>query len=312
MGLTNYGNREIAAVQTDVEQRSVVFWELYILQILTGVIVILIYVLYAGFFAANKVAAMIMLMCVISAAFDINWFFMGMELFRLTVTRNAIIKILTAISIFIFVKEKNDGYVYIWIMSLGTLLSQLCLWTFIKKYVTWRKPTIKGIIRHILPNLKMFIPVISVSIYKIMDKIMLGAMSTMAQVGYYENAEKIINIAVAPITAIGVVMLPRITANISKNSDENLYIDKSMMLVLLYSNAAAFGIYAVGKMFAIVFFGELFKQSGVLMQFLSVTIIFLGAGNVIRTQYLIPKKMDNIYIKSAMYGAITKDRKSVV
>ena len=40
--------------------------------------------------------------------------------------------------------------------------------------------------------LVFFIPSVAVSLYKVMDKIMLGAMTDTAQVGYYENSEKII------------------------------------------------------------------------------------------------------------------------
>ena len=40
----------------------------------------------------------------------------------------------------------------------------------------------------------MFIPVIYVSIYKIIDKMMLGKMANMTEVGLYEQAEKIIKI----------------------------------------------------------------------------------------------------------------------
>ena len=57
----------------------------------------------------------------------------------------------------------------------------------------------------------LFLPVIAVSLYLIMDKIMLGSMSTMRESGFYENTEKIVNIPFGVITALGSVMLPRMT-----------------------------------------------------------------------------------------------------
>lgn len=303
LGLTNYGNREIAAVQIDLKKRSQVFSELYIMQLCAGGLLISIYLIYVLFFAEDKKAAAIMGLCVISAIFDINWFFMGMEQFKLTVTRNSLIKVLTAVSIFVFVKTDRDTYIYLFIMASGTLVSQLCLWSFLKKYIQFEKPAIPRVVKHLVPNLKMFIPVIAISIYKIMDKVMLGTMSTMVQVGYYENAEKILNIILAPVTAIGTVMLPRITANMAKQENRNLYMDWSMLMVLAYANAAMFGVVSVAADFSALFFGKEFVQSGVLMQFLSVTIVFLSAGNVLRTQYLIPGKKDHVYINSAVLGA---------
>lgn len=135
---------------------------------------------------------------------------------------------------------------------------------------------------------------------------MLGYMSTMSEVGYYENAEKIINIALTLINAVGTVMLPRMTALISENNvkESRKYLDKSMLLVLAYANAVMFGIFSVGNMFATVYYGDEFERTGKIMILLAVTVVFLGCGNVIRTQFLIPMKQDKAYIYSAVIGAI--------
>ncbi len=108
-------------------------------------------------------------------------------------------------------KDSNDLWIYTLIMALGTLMSQMMLWPFMKRYIIWIKPTFRGIRSHLKPNLILFVPVLSISIYKIMDKIMLGTLTSTMQVGYYENSEKIINIPTSIISALGVVMLPRMT-----------------------------------------------------------------------------------------------------
>ena len=224
----------------------------------------------------------------------------------MTVTRNALIKVGTAICIFVFVKEKNDVYKYILIMALSVLISQMCLWPFVKKYIHLSRPCFKDIKKHFKPNLILFVPVIAISLYKIMDKVMLGYMSTMSEVGFYENAEKIINIALTLINAVGTVMLPRMTALISENNvkESRKYIDKSMLLVLAYANAVMFGIFSVGNMFATVYYGDGFERTGEIMVLLAVTVVFLGCGNVVRTQFLIPMKQDKAYIYSAVIGAV--------
>lgn len=53
-----------------------------------------------------------------------------------------------------------------------------------------------------------------------MDKIMIGNMSNMAEVGYYENAEKMLNIIMSVISALGTVTLPQMTYLYSKNNKE--------------------------------------------------------------------------------------------
>jgi len=306
LGLTNYGNRAIAAVQDNYEERSKLFCEIYVMQVICFTVSIIVYVVYIICFSTDQAAASIMLLTVVSAVFDINWFFFGMEKFKLTVIRNTIIKIATVVCIFLFVNNRSDIYIYVTIMSIGFLACQLCLWPFMRKMVKLQIPKWSAVKKHFRPNLVLFVPVIAISIYKIMDKVFLGYMSTMEQVGYYENAERIITIAVTMITAVGTVMLPRMSSLIADNKmdESKQYIDKTMLIVLAYTNAVLFGIVAVAKDFSVVYYGEDFIATGVIMCYLAVTVIFLGCGSVIRTQYLIPNKEDSIYLISAIIGAV--------
>lgn len=306
LGLNNYGNRSIAAVQEDREKRSKLFYEVYFMQLIMAAISISAYVFYIFVLSIDREASILMSFWVLSAALDINWFFFGMEQFKLTVMRNAIIKISSVASIFIFVKSKDDVYVYIGIMAISTFLSQCCLWFYLRKFVDFYFPIWKNIKRHFKPNLKLFIPVIAASIYNMMDKIMLGYMTDMREVGFYENAEKIIKMIQSLIVAVGTVMLPRMTALFAKEDNKNSrkYFDVSMEIVIIYVIAAIFGILAVGENFTAVYFGNGFSRTALLLKILIITVFFFGAGNVLRTQYLIPMKKDKIFIRSSLIGAI--------
>jgi O-antigen/teichoic acid export membrane protein len=139
-----------------------------------------------------------------------------------------------------------------------------------------------------------------------MDKIMLGILANISEVGYYENAEKIVQVPLAVITALGTVLLPRASNMISNNKEKELkeLIEKTMPFVIFLAMPMTLGIIAISKNFSILFFGQEFEKSGIIMQLLAITIIFLSWGNVIRTQYLIPKERDKEYIISAFLGAI--------
>lgn len=307
LGLNNYGNRTIAKNRENKIELSKRFKEIHLFQIITSTTMITLYFLYILIFD-NKYfnIALIQSLYVISCMFDINWFFFGIEKFKLTITRNTIIKILSLIFIFIFVKNKNDIWIYTLILSSSTLLSQLLLWPFVNQYITKVKINLNDIKKHIKPCIKLFLPVIAVSIYKIMDKTMIGMLSNVDEVGYYDNAEKIINVPIAIITAAGTVMLPRMSNMHSKgeSSKTKPIILKTMKFMGFLSFAMMFGIMAIAKKFSIVFFGTQFIKTGDIIMLLTITIIFLSWGNVIRTQYLIPKEMDKEYIISAFLGAI--------
>ncbi len=307
LGLNNYGNRTIAKVRDDKEELSKQFCSIYAFQLISSLVMIIAYLTYV--FAFNnqyKTIAIIQTMYVISSMFDINWFFFGIEKFKLTITRNTIIKVLSLVLIFIFVKTPNDVWKYTAILAGSTLFSNVVLFSFLRKYIKLVKVSKKDIFRHFKPCLVLFLPVIAVSIYKIMDKIMLGSMSTVKEVGYYENAEKITQVPISIITALGTVMLPRVSNMLSNNQEEQVKktISKTMPFIMFLTFPMVLGLILISKEFSIIFFGIDFEKSGYLIQLLSITIVFLAWGNVVRTQYLIPKEMDKQYIISAFLGAI--------
>ena len=306
LGLKNYGNRSIAKVRDNRVKLSITFWEIYTMQAIVAGGSILIYIYYIVSTYSNENIAYFQILYVVSSIFDISWFYFGIENFKITVIRSILVKVITTISIFIFVKSKNDLWLYTMILGSGTLVSNLLLWPLLGNYIDKVKINIRNIKKHFKPNLVLFVPVIAVSIYKIMDKIMLGKIALSQEVGYYENAEKIIILSMGVVTALGIVMLPRITNLVYNGSikESKKYIEKSMFYVMTIASALSFGIAAIAPIFVPVFFGKEFMKSSVILILLSVTILFLSWSDVIRSQFLIPNGRDKVYIVSVFVGAI--------
>lgn len=305
LGLNNYGNRTIASVKDDKEKLSKTFCSIYFMQLITGFISLFLYLIY-GILFSNNVMTWITSLYVISAIFDVNWFFFGMEQFRLTVIRNTIIKLFTTICIFVFVKNQNDIFLYAFIMVCGILISQIILWNFLREFVNFQRVTYKEIVHHIKPNLILFVPIIAVSLYKVMDKIMLGFMTTKTEVGLYESSERIIQIPMALIQSIGTVMLPKMSNLIANNEikESESYFSMSIKIVMFFSSVMCFGIMGVARYFVPLYYGAGYSKCVYLFQILLPSCIFLAFANVIRTQYLIPRKKDSIFIISVILGAI--------
>ncbi len=154
---------------------------------------------------------------------------------------------------FIFVHTPADLWKYTLIMSAGTFFSQVYLWIYVKKEVKFVRVSINEVLKNIKPVLVLFIPVLAYSIYKVMDKIMLGDMSTYTQVGLYQNAEKIINVPMGIITALGTVMLPRMSNIIAKGEKGKtvLYIRTSIKLVTILCSAITFGLMGIAPVLAL-------------------------------------------------------------
>lgn len=308
LGLTNYGNRSIAKCRDDKKQRSVTFWSIYKMQFLVGVLILLLYATYVLCAAEDKyrIYFIVYLLHIFGACLDINWFFFGMEEFKFTTIRNAIIKIITLIAIFVFVKGDHALISYFFIVASSTLLSNLFLWTRLFKYVSYYRASLRESLLHLKPNLILFLPIVAMSIYRVMDKIMIKELSGIIENGYYENADRIITISLTAFSAIATVMMPAISNMVANNNDVKVkqMLRDMMQVVNVFSIAMVFGLIAIANRFAPLFFGDEFVETGALLVGLSPTIFLSGWKNVLRSQYIIPYEKDKAYVFSLVIGAI--------
>ena len=307
LGIDNYGTRSIAKElsQSD-ENLSDIFWEIYTVQMITSLISIALFIFF--FFTSvfqNKELYIIQSLCLISALFDINWFFSGIEQFRLLVTRNSIIKVLTVISIFAFVKGKEDLNMYAFIMVLSRVISAFVMWPFLFKVIKLKRPSFHHFFIHLKANISLFIPVIAVTVYHTMDKTMLGILSDYQNVGFYFNADKVISMPLGMITGIGLVMLPRMSNVLEKeglNQGQQL-IEKSIELNMFLSCAMSLGIMAVAKEFVPLFFGSEFYPCINLIGVFAPVLIIKTMSSLLQIQFLIPSNNEKIYVLATFIGA---------
>ncbi len=307
LGVKNHGNRKIAKSRNSQEEINKNFINIYLLQFAISCISLFFYLIFIFLFQSGyRMYFLIQGIYVFSCLMDINWFFFGMEQFKLTVIRNTIIKFLTFISIFILVKQSSDLWKYCLIMTCGALLSQIVVWMYLPKYVKFVKPEWVEIKGNIKPMLILFIPVLATSLYNVMDKIMVAVLSTKTQAGFYENSEKITNCVKTVITSFGTVMMPRMS-RLAEQKDyrqSEKYMMLSVEAIMCLAFSLAFGIGSVANIFAPIFWGDEFKECGNLLIGLSVALPFSAMANFVRTQYLIPNNMDNSYVVAVISGAI--------
>lgn len=308
LGVKNYGNREIARNRENEESLTKTFWSIYTVQWGISVLVLIGYLLFILCFSSeNTVCLLVFTLYVISCMLDISWFFFGIEQFKITSIRNTVIKLLTAVFVFLFVKKADDLLIYCGIMAGGCLVSQIILWVQLLRFIRYKKICFDQAIVHLKPILHLFIPILAISLYSIMDKIMIGNLGNKTQLGFYEASEKITICVKSVITAFGTVMMPRMSKVFSDGDIKSgkRYMSLSIEIVMAAAFAMTFGIAGIAHIFAPLFWGEEFVPCSVLLIALSVALPFQACADVIRTQYLIPNNMDSEYVVSSIVGGIT-------
>ena len=307
LGLVNYGTRECAKIRTNKKKLSCIFINLFTMQCIATIIVTVIYLFYVELFSGTyKSIALIFTIWVVGSFLDIDWFWFGLEEFKKVTIRNVVVKLLTVICIFLFVKEKNDVPIYSFIMVMGYVIGYIAIWIGIKRKIYFSKIQLSEVRKHLVPCIVMLIPVLALNIYRSMNKVMLGSMVGMAETGIFDNGEKFIYWLSGLITSLGTVMLPKMSYLVEKNDVQQIhkYISLSIKFIVIMTSAMAFGLMAISNSLVYVMFGIAFQKSAIVLFLSAPTLIFMGWSNVIRTQYIIPHKKDDIYIKSTLFSAI--------
>jgi len=307
LGFENYGNRLIAQNRDDQEQLNRSFSGAYYLQLCSSLVAIISYVIYMLCFCRDNILiAWIQILYVSSEIFNTSWLYFGLEKFKKSVMLNLFVRLISFACIFLFVKSKNDLPIYTGICAGSTLLATLSLWLCMWKFIRFVRVPLKEILSHAKGCFVLFFPVLVISIYRTMDKVMLGHMSLMSEVALYSYADKIVELPYGIIAALGVVMLPRMSNLVAKgeNTQAIHYIEKSMRFMLFMACGMAFGLMGIGKVFAPVFFGDEFSACGTLMMVIAPMVIIRACANVVRTQYLLPNHRDRDYIISILIGVL--------
>ncbi|MBP5162472.1 MAG: polysaccharide biosynthesis C-terminal domain-containing protein [Spirochaetales bacterium] len=305
MGISVYGHREISFHQDNIIERTKAFWNTKITSAAISGTVLVVYVFFAAYM--NSALYWIFTMAIISTVVDVTWFFQGMEEFGRIVLRNVILKVLTIICIFCFVKTRDDFLLYAFIHVGLALLSEVMLVPQLRKYLC--KVPLKDLspFRNFKPIIMLFIPSIAVHIYYRIDKSMIGWITRDSfENGYYEQATSIVRTIIPLVTAMGTVLLPRISFCHKKKDIEGVrsYVYKNVRFLWLLTIPAAFGVAAVAGNMVPWFFGPGYEPVIPLLQVLAVMLVIHGWTDLLGYNYLIPTEQEKKYSVTVISGAL--------
>jgi len=306
IGISLYGNRAIAYVRDDKEKLSRTFWGIALLKFITVCFSYLVFLIFLDITSKYHVIYLMQSIYLISAAVDVSWLFMGLEDFKKTVLRNLVVRLIGVSCIFIFIKEPSDLWKYVLILSASELLGQMTLWAYVPRTVRWVHIKWSDITEHFSPSIALFIPQVATQIYLVLNKTMLGSFASKSEVGFFDNSDKIVKMVLAIVTAMGVVMLPRVANTFARGEMIKVrkYLDQSFSFASYLSIPMAFGLAGIAGEFAPWFFGSGYEKTGTIICLISPIIVFIAWSNVLGQQYLMPTGQTRGYTLSVSVGAI--------
>ncbi len=306
MGIGYYGNRQIAYVREKKDQMSKTFWEIQIVKTIMTLYSFVAFEVFMIFYTRQPEYMWAQSLNLIAVAFDISWFYEGIEDFKVTVLKNSLVKVLSMIAIFVFIKGPNDVTLYIVVLALSTFLGNLTLWPNIRRDLD--SVSIKALNpwQHFLPMAELFIPQIATQVYVQLNKTMLGVMVNETASGYYQYSDNLVKLILALVTATGTVMLPHVANAVSHGDMHkvNKMLYKSFDFVSALSFPMMFGLAAISLTLAPKYYGPGYDPVGPAMMIESIVILIIAWSNVLGVQYLLPIHRQKQFTWSVTLGAI--------
>lgn len=310
LGIPTYGVREVSKKRGEKQSLTDLVSQLMSIAAITTIGVTIIYLVtiaVIGQLTENYIIFLLAGFLIYLAPFKINWYYQGIEDFGFITKVSLILRTISVICLFLFVRDKGDLVLYVILSVLGGVMADV--WNYTRMRLSGIKPrlTLQGLREHINPLLVLFASSIAISIYTVLDTLMLGFITDYNEVGFYTNAMHMSKVILTAVTSLSIVAVPRVSLYMKDKDYENINIlmNKSFSVVSFLAFPAAFGVLCIAPTFVPLFFGAKFIGSIVPLMILSMLIISIGLNNLTGVQMLIGMGFDKLFLYSVLAGTIS-------
>lgn len=306
LGIPSYGVRLISQTKKDPEKCNRSFTELFVINLFsTLTCTVLYFILLNVLNIKTTVLNYIFSTLIILNVFNIDWLYEGFEKYDYIAIRSLIVKGISLVLLFWLVKDKQDIAMYALIVCFGTAGNYILNMFSLNKYVHFQFADL-NLKQHMKVIIAFFGSVIAIEIYSLVDVSMLTYYTNSEVVGWYSNASKIVKMLANTITAIGAVMLPRLSFCFMEHRTKDIrkitvnFLDATLTIAL----PASVGICLVAKDIVLLLFGSEFLPSVSTIIILSPLIILMPLSGGIFGQLLLTSENENKYLLCVGAGTI--------
>lgn len=310
LGIPNYGIREIAKVRENRKMTSELFSELFVINFISTVFCTIAYycmIFSVNIFRENLQLYMVVGFSMIFSLINVDWFYQGVEEYAYIAKRSFAVKMISLICIFLFVRTGADITAYAIIYCLGIGGNNLLNIINLRKHKVGLTFTNLSVKKHLKPIFILLASVIAIELYTMVDTTMIGIMCDDSNVGYYTNAMKLVKLLIGVITAIGGVLLPRLSYYYVRGLYEECsrIVSKVFSIMLYLFLPCAIGLLLVSGQIMPLLFGGSFEPAVVTLRIASLLICTLGFSNLFGTQVLLTYGAEKKLLACTIAGAAT-------
>ncbi|WP_278990376.1 flippase [Segatella bryantii] len=311
LGIPMYAIREIARVRNDaviMNRTAIEILLLHLMLTFAGYFIVGFLCLTVPQIQVNISLFLVLSLTILFTTIGCEWFYQGIEDFKYITIRGFVVKTISLILLFLFVKDKTDLIYYGCYMVFGVLGGNIFNFLRLRKYIHLENNLFSNlnIKRHVKPVLKVFSFTIVTSIYLQLNTVLLGFFKDSLAVGYFTAATKVMQMLLGMTSSLGAVMMPRTSNLIAEDNDNDfrILIQKSYDFSLALAIPLTVGLFCCAPVIISVLCGENFNNSILPMQIISPIILMVAVSNVLGLQVLYPKGKINIVTLCCGIGAV--------
>lgn len=308
IGIPTYGTREIAKVRDNGRALSKTFTELFTLNFLSTFIALLLYCtifLSIDKWRSDSILFFAAGLSVLSNIISVDWFYQGTENYRYISLRNAIVRTLSLLTIFLVIKQGSNYLIYVIILSLSTIISNLFAIHKTRSFIKFDFQAI-DLKKHFRPLLFISGSILMAAVYNNLDSVLLGFLSGDAPVGLYATAIKINKLLIPIVTSIGVVLIPRFSYYFNNNLQSEIanLSRRSITFIFFFAFPLTTIILVLAPQIVSILAGNRFSEAVLATSIISPIILVIGCSNFLGMQLLFPSGKENIVFYSTLAAAI--------
>lgn len=308
LGIPMYAIRETAKYRDDRRKSSITTLEILSLHfILTFIGYLIVFILCC---TVSEIKENIPLFLILSAqlfftVIGCEWFYQGVEDFKYITIRSIIVRTISVVFLFIFVKSREDILLYGVYCVAGIYAGNVFNFYRLRKYLDFSVLKELKPFKHLKPALKIFVLNLVISLYVNLNSVMLGFLKGPESVGFFTAATKITQLLLGLTSALGTVMLPRLSNLVANNniSEFNRLANLATKFMFAITLPLSVAVIMLADNLILLLSGNAYEEAILTLQILSFIIFAIGLSGVLGLQILYPLGKENIVIKSTAVGA---------
>lgn len=290
-GVSIVGIRYIAQNSKDTTKLNEVFSGLISFHIILSAFVLLAY--FICVYTVPQLNEHSELYCVgaakiIANVFVVEWLFQGMQNFRYITIRTIAVRLLYVIAVLLFVRTREDYYLYFYITIFQTIVNSIINWRY-SKYYTRFVFSFNSIRQFIIPVFSMGFNTILLSFYSTFNTIYLGFTCDNESVGFFTTAVKLYAIFITLVTAYNSVFVPYLNTLYSEHNLKRFssIVTKSLGLITMLSIPVICISIILAPEIIYLIAGPGYERAILPFQIISMQIFIVGFTQIFEKQILL-------------------------